>query len=92
MSWRYFGRTAGSSDVFEVYRFPGNGKPLHQQNDDDVYRISPGHGWERVGRSILMGDLVAGWFSERKDEISEADALALIQRWASEGSEEGDEE
>jgi len=92
MKWRYFGRTAGSVRIIQIYRWPDNGKRLLQQAQEDVQYMNRRGEWvsgymnkrgEWVSglRDILIAEVWSGWFSENQDELTEQRAMELIDSW-----------
>jgi hypothetical protein len=83
--WRYFGRDSGTGRIYEIYRCPPNGKRIAEQALTDVHLLLRDGSWRRNMRETLVDEIVTGWFSERDDEISEAQLEELRRRWQAEG-------
>ena len=79
MQWRYF---RGSGQELAIYRWPANGKSLAEQRLADVELYGRDGKWRGNQRERLIKEEVSGWFSERDDEISEQQAVALMERLA----------
>ena len=81
MKWRYFGRDSGV-ETYEIYRCPNNAKSLFDL-DQCVERIKKNGNWEPDEKGVtgLSNEKSQGWFHEKTDEITEAEALSLIERW-----------
>ena len=84
--WRYFGRTGGFGEPFEIYRIPANQKQFAEQSRLDVQRLRRDGRWEYdpndegIWREVFLGGL-----SEHDDELSEDEVNQLFQKWLSEG-------
>ena len=81
MKWRYFGRTAGSTRIIQIYRWPDNGKRLLQQAQADVQCMNKHGEWVSGLRDILIAEVWSGWFSENQDGLTEQRAMELIDSW-----------
>ena len=78
MKWRYFKYVdVGPADL---YRWPDNGKSLTQQHEDAVEIYKPDGTWQSGQYWSLVKEATDGWFSEKQDEISEADAVIQMAK------------
>jgi len=83
--WRYFGRSGETARIFEIYRWPANGKGLARQHLEDVHLLSTDGAWKPNFRERLLRDLYRGWFDEDADELTEEEMKALIEKWRRDG-------
>ena len=82
MMWRYFIHFDECGEAYELFRFPANGKDLLDQDDCDVYKCLKGGVWSGDEKMYLMVQSIGGHFNEAQSEISEAEALRLIEKWS----------
>ena len=84
-SWRYFGRTAGGPEIFEVYRIPANGIPLDEQ-DLSLYpeRLQREGTWLcDLNEFSILHEQMNGNFDEIIDEIDSQMVEKLYAQWVS---------
>jgi hypothetical protein len=82
-NWRYFGRTAGGPEIFEILRFPKNGLDLDHQ-DWAMYPewLQPDGSWEFYPCDItICNERLMGDFCEDIDEITKEKVEELYARW-----------
>ncbi len=86
-SWRYFGRTAGGPSVFEICRFPDNGRVLDEQDWSQYPEwLQPDGTWAFYpDDSTICNELVFGEFDECRNEITREQVDELCFQWQSEG-------
>lgn len=85
LSWRYFGRTAGGPEVFEIFRFPDNGQDLDHQ-DWAAYPewLQPDGSWVFYPDDVtICNERVTGDFDESIDEISREKVSEFYTFWSS---------
>jgi hypothetical protein len=78
MVWRYFALYPGTNRLQGLYRCPDNGKKLFEQNLADVEIYRGDGGWQGGQRQRLLHEVQRGWFDEIQDEISEEQAILLM--------------
>ncbi|WP_047192988.1 hypothetical protein [Caldimonas brevitalea] len=79
--WRYFGRTSGMADIYEIFRCPADKKKLGLTDIPLMERLrSDGTWFQDPTDRALMDEMFSGWFSE-SDEISPEKARELFERW-----------
>jgi hypothetical protein len=78
-TWRYFGRTGGGGSVFEIYRIPANSKLFAEQTPSDVERLRRDGTWQYEPTAVdgIWREVFLGGFSEKDDELSQADVEGL---------------
>jgi hypothetical protein len=83
MKWLYFSLNK------DVYRMPDNGKKMIEQEADDVQVYEPDGTWTGPRKALLFGEAMSGWFSEKQDRITEAQALEIMAKVSAKAQESG---
>ncbi len=85
--WKYYGRTAGGPNVFEVFRFPDNGLGLDDQDWCSYPEwLQPDGSWACYADDTTISDERAnGNFDEYIDEISKEQVETYLAAWSAEG-------
>src|SRR5678815_5169712 len=83
MGWRYFGRTGGTGEVYELYRCPANGVALFDQPGGAIHRLRKNGSWtsDPIGERAIANEEATGYFDEKSDELTEEQALHLFEEW-----------
>jgi hypothetical protein len=85
MAWRYFGRTAGLSKVFEIYRTDTTNRPIGFQDALRMERLRPDGSWRTdPSDRALYNEMLSGWFDDN-DELSDDQVNQLREEWRVQG-------
>jgi hypothetical protein len=81
--WRYFGRTSGSANIYEIYRIPDNGIPfINQDPSKHPERLRRDGSWKYDSKdNAIWNELMTGDFNQVADEISEEEVKRLFDLW-----------
>ena len=82
-NWRFFGRTSGSGEIYEIYRIPADGKPFHEHLQSGVERLSKSGCWlyDPKDKAIWL-ELMKGNFVEAQDEMTKEEVAYCFEIWS----------
>jgi hypothetical protein len=80
--WKYFGQNSGCGSIHRIFRCPNNALSFIE-DAASIERAFPNSVWRFEEQSLknLFNERSTGWFHEDDDEITEAEALAIISDW-----------
>ena len=85
--WKYYGRTGGGRDPFEICRFPDNGQVLDDQDHTHYPEwLQPDGTWVFFPNDIsIFNERANGNFDEEIDELAFEQVKDFFTSWTREG-------
>jgi hypothetical protein len=82
-SWKYFGRTAGGPNIFEICRFPNTGVDLDNQDWTRYPEwLQPDGQWKFYPNdNTICNEQITGYFDEHIDELQKEEVDKLHSMW-----------